>query len=34
MAVPSEGNTYGVPSGLVYSFPVVCKVIYNNFEYN
>jgi len=25
MAVSSDGNTYGVPEGLVYSFPVVCR---------
>ena len=25
MAVISDGNTYGVAPGLIYSFPVVCK---------
>jgi malate dehydrogenase len=25
MGVPSAGNSYGVPSGLIYSFPVVCR---------
>lgn len=25
MAVNSDGNKYGVPEGLIYSFPVVCK---------
>lgn len=25
MAVVSDGNPYGVPSGLIYSFPCVCK---------
>ena len=25
MAVTSDGNTYGVAEGLMYSFPVVCK---------
>uniref|UniRef100_A0A7S4B7V8 Lactate/malate dehydrogenase C-terminal domain-containing protein n=2 Tax=Chrysotila carterae TaxID=13221 RepID=A0A7S4B7V8_CHRCT len=25
MAVDSTGNTYGVPDGLIYSFPVTCK---------
>ena len=25
MAVNSDGNTYGVAPGLIYSFPVVCK---------
>jgi malate dehydrogenase len=25
MAVPSDGNPYGVPAGLIYSFPVKCK---------
>lgn len=23
MGIPSEGNPYGVPEGLVYSFPVI-----------
>jgi len=25
MGVMSDGNTYGVPEGLIYSFPVVCE---------
>jgi malate/lactate dehydrogenase len=25
MAVISDGNSYGVPAGLIYSFPVVCS---------
>ena len=25
MGVISDGNTYGVAAGLIYSFPVVCK---------
>jgi malate dehydrogenase len=25
MAVISDGNSYGVPSGLIYSFPVICS---------
>lgn len=25
MAVPTDGTQYGVPEGLIYSFPVVCN---------
>ncbi len=25
MAVSSDGNPYGIPAGLIYSFPVVCR---------
>jgi len=25
MVIPSDGNSYGVPDGLWYSFPVHCK---------
>lgn len=25
MGIISDGNTYGVAAGLIYSFPVVCK---------
>lgn len=25
MAVISDGNSYGIKSGIIYSFPVVCK---------
>jgi malate/lactate dehydrogenase len=25
MAVTSDGNKYGVPEGLIYSFPVTCQ---------
>ena len=25
MGVYSDGNTYGIPEGLVYSFPVTCE---------
>ncbi|MFT5720857.1 MAG: malate dehydrogenase [Motiliproteus sp.] len=25
MAIPSDGNTYGIAEGLIYSFPVTCK---------
>ena len=31
MAIPSDGS-YGIPKGLIFSYPVECKANYNKFR--